>query len=145
MYQSSSDLSHQFDTCETAQSIFSRFLVGCTGMGMKDTPARLCCLYATQSLQMQLHFKKWPVCCGLIHCLWGIYCIASVDYQTDRRVGKSTSPNANQNRSVCLLKLPRDDIHILYHPVDSTEAMRWEGASYFPCLKIGHQIQHDMH
>lgn len=34
------------------------FLSGCTGMGMKDTPARLSCLYATQSLQMQLHLKK---------------------------------------------------------------------------------------
>lgn len=82
-------------------------------------------------------FRMTGVCCGLIHCLWGIHCIASLDHQTDRRVGRSTSPNANQKSSVCLLKPPRDDIHILYHPVDNTEAMRWEWASYFPCLKMG--------
>lgn len=80
--------------------------------------------------------KMTGVCCDLIHCLWGIHCIASLDHQTDRRVGRSASLNANQKRSVCLRKPPRDDIDILYHPVDNAEATRWERASYFPCLKI---------
>lgn len=76
------------------------------------------------------------VCFGLILCLRGIYCIASLSHQIEGEVGRSTSLIANQKREDCLLKPPGDDIHTLYHSVDNVAAMRSERASNFPCFKI---------